>query len=191
MASEFTFQIFRAGTHQAMGGELVTMNAERLKRIASAYEPSAKRAPLRIGHTQDPSAPKYGDVLGLAADGDDLYATANVSDALVNMVRDGHYKQRSASFCMPDSPANPKRGEFYLDHIAFLGAHPPALKGMAPLNFAEGREKDVSPLALDALYRSVVHFSESAAIRAVSSPLVADAIRRNLTAAGLRAGRIF
>ncbi|HCW1111826.1 TPA: peptidase, partial [Pseudomonas aeruginosa] len=49
------------------------------------------------------------------------------------------YKKRSASVYLPDSPGNPVPGKHYLRHIGFLGAVPPAIKGIpdAPLNFAE------------------------------------------------------
>ncbi|HHQ4275856.1 TPA: peptidase, partial [Pseudomonas aeruginosa] len=49
------------------------------------------------------------------------------------------YKKRSASVYLPDSPGNPVPGKHYLRHIGFLGAVPPAIKGIpdAPFNFAE------------------------------------------------------
>ncbi|MDF5822048.1 hypothetical protein P4237_00095 [Pseudomonas aeruginosa] len=48
------------------------------------------------------------------------------------------YKKRSASVYLPDSPGNPVPGKHYLRHIGFLGAVPPAIKGIPDaLNFAE------------------------------------------------------
>ena len=56
------------------------------------------------------------------------------------MVRAGRFKKVSASFYTPDSPHNPVPGVYYLRHVGFLGAQPPAVKGLAPVpvNFAEG-----------------------------------------------------
>lgn len=57
------------------------------------------------------------------------------------MVRAGRYKKLSASLYAPDSPANPSPGAWYLRHVGFLGAQPPAIKGLAPVNFAAGDEE--------------------------------------------------
>ena len=53
------------------------------------------------------------------------------------MVQAGRFKKRSASFYKPDSPANPVPGVYYLRHLGFLGAQPPAVKGLADPEFAE------------------------------------------------------
>jgi phosphoglycolate phosphatase-like HAD superfamily hydrolase len=51
-------------------------------------------------------------------------------------VEAGRYRYVSASFYPPSDPNNPKPGNWYLRHIGFLGAQPPAVKGLAPA-FAE------------------------------------------------------
>lgn len=43
----------------------------------------------------------------------------------------------------PYGPANPKPGAYYLRHVGFLGAQPPAVKGLAPVEFAESPEDDL------------------------------------------------
>ena len=53
------------------------------------------------------------------------------------MVAAGRFKKRSASFYTPDSPNNPKPGVYYLRHVGFLGAQPPAVKGLKEVAFAE------------------------------------------------------
>ncbi|OIO04834.1 MAG: hypothetical protein AUJ49_02085, partial [Desulfovibrionaceae bacterium CG1_02_65_16] len=50
------------------------------------------------------------------------------------------FKKISASFYLPDSPANPAPGVFYLRHVGFLGAAAPAVKGLKPVAFAAGEE---------------------------------------------------
>ncbi|MBF0186018.1 MAG: hypothetical protein HQM06_16735, partial [Magnetococcales bacterium] len=49
----------------------------------------------------------------------------------------GRFKKISASFYPPDSPNNPTPGLFALRHIAFLGAQPPAIKGLPDAKFAD------------------------------------------------------
>ena len=49
-----------------------------------------------------------------------------------------HFKKRSASFYPPGHPANPTPDRPYLRHVGFLGAQPPAVKGLA--DFADAGE---------------------------------------------------
>ena len=105
---------------------------------ANAYDPARHEAPLVIGHPRA-DAPAWGWVGGLTADGGGLFAAPRQLDpAFAEMVRAGRFKKVSASFYTPDSPHNPVPGVYYLRHVGFLGAQPPAVKGLAPVNFAEG-----------------------------------------------------
>jgi hypothetical protein len=54
------------------------------------------------------------------------------------MVADGRVKKRSSSFYHPKDPANPVPGVWYLRHVAWLGAQPPAVKGLKDVAFSEG-----------------------------------------------------
>lgn len=141
MAVETTrlFQIFRAGTHTAMSGQPLTFSEADLRLTATAYLWQKDRcpAPLVIGHPAD-NEPAYGEVNGLISRGDKLFAYANVSNGLINAVKTGYYKKVSAAFYSPNSPGNPIPGVWSLRHIGFLGAQPPAVKGMEPLSFTEG-----------------------------------------------------
>jgi hypothetical protein len=65
-------------------------------------------------------------------------APQQVNPAFAEQVRQGAYKKISAAFYAPDSPHNPKPGVYYLKHVGFLGAMPPAVKGMRDPAFAEG-----------------------------------------------------
>ncbi|WP_345195520.1 hypothetical protein, partial [Kistimonas scapharcae] len=56
------------------------------------------------------------------------------------LVKEGRYKKVSASFYTPESPSNPVPGVYYLRHVGFLGAQPPALKGLKPVSFNEQEE---------------------------------------------------
>lgn len=127
--------IFRAGTHTAMGGSAMHFSEMDLQRTAAAYKPSIHLAPLVLGHPSI-DAPAYGTVDALQAQGKDLYATAQVSDALKGLVKSKSYIRVSAAFYDKTDPRNPYPGTYYLRHVGFLGATPPAVKGLEPPAFA-------------------------------------------------------
>ena len=148
------FEIFKSGTRTDNNGRTVTITDADVAQAAAAYDPKLHEAPLVIGHPKT-DAPAYGWVGGLHADGGVLSADfAQMDDDFVGLVQSGRYKKVSASFYPPDSPSNPKPGSWYLRHVGFLGAQPPAVKGLSASNFAE-----------DDVY---VEFSEYAHRRAAS-----------------------
>jgi len=129
-------QIFKSGSHGAMNGERLSFSDADVALSAVSYD--AKRAPasLVLGHPTG-VANSLGRVLTLVAEGGALFAVAEVSKTLINLVRSGRYKNVSASFHMPTSKANPVPGTFYLIHVGFLGASSPAVRGMQPISFGE------------------------------------------------------
>jgi phage I-like protein len=132
--------IFRPGRHTSMQGATIDFGEGDLIATAKAYDPTRHEAPLVIGHPRA-DAPAWGWVGDLTADEGGLFATPRQLDpAFAEMVRAGRFKKVSASFYTPDSPHNPVPGVYYLRHVGFLGAQPPAVKGLAPVpvNFAEG-----------------------------------------------------
>ena len=132
---ERIFQIFRAGKHTDMNGITRDYSESDLKATAEAYNRNTNRAPLVLGHPKD-NAPAYGHVMALIVEGGKLFARSLVDSALVQAVREGRYMNVSASFIGPSGAANPAPGIWSLRHVGFLGAVPPAVKGMDPLNFA-------------------------------------------------------
>lgn len=133
------FEIFRAGRHTASNGLTRDYTADEVQYMAAAYSPERRPAPLVLGHPQDQSAAQsFGEVARLTVKAGILYALASVSDALVDAVRAGRYRNVSASFITPHGPGNPVPGAFYLNHVGFLGAHAPGVKGLASPAFSEG-----------------------------------------------------
>jgi hypothetical protein len=132
-----TFPIFKAGTHTAMGGITRTFGPADIRGIAATYSPSRHSAPLVLGHPKN-DYPTYGAVLGLSTDktGATLYAHAEVSDTLTDLVRAGAYRTVSAKLYDSTAAKNPEPGALYLGHVGFLGACPPAVR-LGPLNFAQ------------------------------------------------------
>ena len=129
-------QIFRAGTHTPGSGIPITFDNSALESIATLYNTGISKAPLVLGHPAD-NKPAFGEVRALIARAGKLYAHAMPNQELMDMVRGGFYKNVSASFYAPSHPSNPMPGMWFLRHLGFLGAHPPAVNGMEPLSFSE------------------------------------------------------
>ncbi|WP_410472228.1 hypothetical protein ACGTJS_11885 [Faucicola mancuniensis] len=137
-------EIFIAGTRTDNSGKEVTITPDDLNAIANGYNPSFHEAPIVIGHPDD-NAPAYGWVKSLSAKGDKLYAEfGEMDEGFVSLVKSGRYKKLSASFYPPKHPSNPKPDNWYLRHIGFLGALPPAIKGLSPVSFNDNSDGVVS-----------------------------------------------
>jgi hypothetical protein len=131
------FQIFKAGKHTAMNGKVLEFSDSALKLAADSYPPPGGRlAPLTLGHP-DNDQPILGQVKRLFFKDGGLYAHADVFGPLVSAVREGRYKNVSASFFFPSHPQNPAPGAYGLKHVGFLGAIPPAVRGMEQPAFSE------------------------------------------------------
>lgn len=131
-------EIFRAGTHTADDGTQHTFTAADVAGMVRVYDPAVHEAPLCVGHPQD-NKPAYGWVksLSVAPSGAVTMDTHNIAPAFAEAVNSKAFKKRSASFYPPNHPQNPKQGSWYLRHVAFLGAQPPAIKGLADFSEAD------------------------------------------------------
>ncbi|WP_369951979.1 peptidase [Ralstonia syzygii] len=135
-----TIHIFKSGRQTAMSGATLDFSEADLEASARAYDPAKHEAPIVIGHPKH-DAPAYGWVKSLAAGSDGLDAEPHQVDAdFAELVDAGRYKKISASFYLPDAPNNPVPGVYYLRHVGFLGAQPPAVKGLKPVEFADADE---------------------------------------------------
>lgn len=120
--------VFRTGTHTDSNGNEKTWTDAELDAIASKYQPGEHEAPAVIGHPKD-NSPAWGWVEGLKRDGNILYAKfKDLVPEFVDMVRKGLFKKRSISL-YPDMT---------LRHVGFLGAMPPAVKGLPDAAFQDG-----------------------------------------------------
>lgn len=132
--------IFKPGKHTAMSGDSFNFSESDLAATVRAYSPALHEAPLVIGHPKH-DAPAAGWVKSLQATPEGLTAeTQQVDPAFAELVGKGSYKKISASFYHPDSPSNPVPGVYYLRHVGFLGAQPPAIKGLRPIDLADTDE---------------------------------------------------
>ncbi len=135
-----TIEIFKAGKQTASNGKTIDFSAADLEASAKAYNPQLHEAPIVVGHPKE-DAPAYGWIKGLSFAESSLLASPDQVDAsFAELVKQGKFKKVSASFYLPDSPQNPSPGVYYLRHVGFLGAMPPAVKGLKPVAFAGSDE---------------------------------------------------
>lgn len=128
----------KAGTHSGQNG-VVTITAADIQQIAASYDPALHEAPAVLGHpaTDDPA---YGWVSGVEVRDDGLWVNADLSPELVAMVDKRQYENLSVSLYPPSSPVNPVPGSYYLKHLGFLGAQPPAVKGLKKVSLSEASD---------------------------------------------------
>ena len=132
-----SIQIFKPGRVTSMEGVAVDFTAADLQGIASRYDPDLHEAPIVVGHPEH-DAPAYGWVGGLAfADGALVAHEQQVNPEFDQLRKRGSYKKVSARFYTPAAKNNPTPGQYYLRDVGFLGAMPPAVKGLQRISFAD------------------------------------------------------
>jgi hypothetical protein len=133
-------EIFKPGKHTAMSGAAISFSDSDLAASAKAYNPTLHEAPIVIGHPRA-DAPAYGWIKSLSFSGERLLAEPDQVDAaFADLVNKGKFKKISASFYAPAAPHNPVPGVYYLRHVGFLGAMPPAIKGLKTASFADSED---------------------------------------------------
>lgn len=120
-------EIFRAGRQTDSTGNTREWTEADLDAIVAKYNPAAHEAPVTVGHPTD-NAPAFGWVEALKREGKLLLGKfREVMPAFEEAVKTGRYKKRSISL-YPD---------LTLRHVGFLGAMPPAVKGLADIAFSD------------------------------------------------------
>lgn len=123
-------EVFRVGKHTDSGGNTREWTEQDLDTIISKYDPSNHEAPAVIGHPKD-NAPAYAWVESLKKESGSLFAKfKQVVPEFAEAIESGLWKKRSIAL-YPDMS---------LRHVGFLGAMPPAIKGLADIQFASGDE---------------------------------------------------
>ncbi len=119
--------VFRTGRHTDSHGNEREWTEGDLDRIAAGYDPAKHEAPVVIGHPKE-NGPAFGWVEKLERVGDTLWAEIKPTvEGFSDWVKSGLWKKRSISL-YPDMT---------LRHIGFLGAMPPAVKGLPDFKFEE------------------------------------------------------
>lgn len=120
-------EVFKAGEQTDSAGNTRVWSEADLAEIAQKYnKQSQHEAPVTVGHPKD-NSPAYGWVDELKAVGDTLYAKfRDVEEQFKKMVNDKRFPKRSIALY----------DDGLLRHIGFLGAVPPAIKGMPDAQFS-------------------------------------------------------
>ncbi|WP_413861572.1 hypothetical protein [Candidatus Aalborgicola defluviihabitans] len=129
-------EIFRAGTHTDDAGVVHNFSAADVAGMVSSYDPAARSTADSGSPRTQPACLRLGQRPGAQRCWQPGHGYAPVQLQFAEMVDAKMFKKRSASFYPPQHSNNPKPGNWYLRHVAFLGAQPPAIAGLA--DFAEG-----------------------------------------------------
>lgn len=123
------FDVFKCGTRKDHSGRICSIGRSDVDEAIRKYDPS-NPVPLVIGHPTL-NAPAWGWTQAFRRIGDLVQAKASsvVAD-FEDLVKKGMYKNRSISF-NPDGTFN---------HIGFLGAAAPAVKGLRDISFCNNME---------------------------------------------------
>lgn len=123
-------EIFKTGSHTDSQGRKHTVSTADLDKIAKNYDPAKHEAPVVIGHPKS-DHPAWAWVESLQRVGDKLYYKEKDTVPEFNEMRSKKmFKKRSISL-YPDGT---------LKHIGWLGAMPPAIKGLQDVAFGEGED---------------------------------------------------
>ena len=118
--------VFQGGSQTDSAGRIHDGTA-LIDKAVSTFNAARHEPPVVIGHPKE-NGPAFGWVEGLKKQGDTLLAKfKQVEPAFADMVKQGLFKKRSAAF-YPDGS---------LRHVGFLGAMPPAVKGLPDVAFTE------------------------------------------------------
>ena len=109
-------------------GQVLTK--EHLEQVVKNFK---DEVPIVLGHLKADHMPAFGWIkqVELSEDGQILYGDVELSDVLKEAYDFGLYKKWSVGLRKND------RGEWYLHHLAFLGAVPPRIKGLKVLEMSD------------------------------------------------------
>jgi hypothetical protein len=139
-ASTPPIQVLKAGVHNDANGVRVQITDADLQAIADNYNPELHEAPFVVGHPSM-DAPAYGwSAKFVVKDGVLFAEPAQVEEQFAELCREGRFKKVSLSLYGPNARGNPCPGTWYPRHVGFLGAMPPAIKGLKSVQFAEGED---------------------------------------------------
>jgi len=124
-------EVFKTGEHTDSAGETRVWTVNDLDTIFELYnnQPAEEKheAPVVIGHPEN-DAPAYGWVKQLKRKGNKLLAEiVDLDENFIDLVKKRRYEKISVAFY----------DNLLLRHVGFLGAVPPAVKGLKPVRFAE------------------------------------------------------
>ncbi len=123
-------EIFKSGQHTSSNGVAKTWTTGDLDKMVKNYGAAEHEAPVVVGHPRA-NDPAYGWLQKVKRTGDTLLGKFHqVAPEFTELVKEGRFKKRSISV-YPDGT---------IRHIGFLGAQPPAVKGLKDITFSDDTE---------------------------------------------------
>lgn len=145
------FDVFRTGRHRDRLGVEHCITAADVDQAIKAYK--AGTAPVVVGHPAL-NAPAFGWIDAFRRLGDRVQARCSqVVSEFADMVERGMYRNRSISF----------NSDGTFRHVGFLGAWPPAVKGLELIQFAESEGVTIMDVSNEALQETSLEPQEFAA----------------------------
>lgn len=121
-------EVFRSGRHTDSAGNQQEWTDAHLDQIVANFD-AKDSAPVVIGHPKNDS-PAWGWVESIKRDGTSLFAKFHqLAPKFIEWAKAGHVRNRSVKIL------STAKG-FKLGHVGFLGAAPPAVEGMTPMQFS-------------------------------------------------------
>lgn len=111
----------------------IGITTDHISGLAESYDTSGVRAPVVIGHPKE-NGPAWGWVLSCRGDdtNQNLFCDIDVTPDFYSLLEKGHFRERSVAFY--------NREPYTLRHLGFLGATPPAIKGLQEMIFSDDTE---------------------------------------------------
>lgn len=124
---------FRPGTHIDTAGIKHVFTAAQCIELAETYNPALHEAPIVIGHPKgdDPAMGWVGSMRFNEQAQRVEYVEKDLLPEFTEMLGKKMFKKRSLALYTPNDPVNPTPGKYHLRHVGYLGAMPPAIKGLA------------------------------------------------------------
>lgn len=127
-------QVLKVGTHTDSKGQVHEFTEGMLKDIASKYDPATHEAPMVLGHPKD-NDPAVGWIKSAEYNENTKsleLETDKEHPDFMEAFNNGSFKKWSVSL-YPDMS---------LRHLGFLGAVPPAIKGLSFIGFSQNAPED-------------------------------------------------
>lgn len=127
-------EIFKAGKQTDSKGRTQEFTATDLDQVVSNLDPTHPPKHV-ITHRELYSPFGYGDIVELKRDGDSLFARSdNIEPQFDALVKNGRLPERSVRLVPSDQG-------WKLGHLAWLGAEPPAVEGLAPVQYSANADE--------------------------------------------------
>lgn len=142
-------EAFSVGEHFGVTGDgkkkKINVTPDFINSLAANYDVALHEAPATIGHPEH-DAPAYGWISDVRVSGDKLELQfSDTEPQFEQMVKDGRFKKRSLKLYLNplEAPGGKVPG---IRHCAFLGAEPPAIKGLKNpnVNFKEDEGETIT-----------------------------------------------